>query len=252
MAAPTWLHEEHFTIRTFDIDNHKRTSAPALIRILHEAAMQNVLKLGVSVWHLEPHQLAWVLLRQQVAMERMPMLGEMIKVVTYPAGFDHLFTFRDYKIYDEAGALIAWSNSTWVLMNTEDRKLARIPEFIMEFRKFMPEPGDCLPRPADTLPKFERVDQSCPFRVNWHNLDFNLHLTNSIYLEWMLDALPEEVLRHGALLSLDLQYKAEALWKEDLRAEIQCLDTGDYLHRLIRISDEKELAMARSLWGFPM
>lgn len=248
MEAPTWLHEELFTVRTFDIDNHKRASAPALLRMLHEAAMQNVLKLGVSVWDLEPHQLAWVLLRQQVVIERMPMLGEVIKVVTYPSGFDRLFTYRDYKVYDDTGALIAWSGSTWVLMDMESRKLARIPDFIMEFRKFMPEPEDCLPRPTDALPAFGQADQSCPFRVNWHNLDFNLHLTNSVYLEWMLDALPEEVLRNRTLLSLDLQYKAEALLSEDLRAEVQCRAEGDYLHRLVRTADEKELAVGRSIW----
>lgn len=250
MSEKNLVQDSRFTIRTYEIDNQKRASVPALINLLHEAAMQNVINLGVSVWHLEPLRLAWVLLRMQVSVSRMPVLGETIRIITYPAGFERLFTYRDYKVYDEKDEMIAWASSSWVLMDIESRSLARIPEFILEFRSNMPEPSTCLPRPIGGMPKWEELQpQNLHFRVNWHDLDFNLHATNSMFVKWMVESLPEDTLLNSALQWMDIQYKAEILWKEELLSQVYQQEDGAFLHRLVRVSDHKELAVGMTKWG---
>lgn len=245
---PNWQEEAYYTIRTYEIDSRKQATIPALVKLMHETAMQNVLRLGVSVWDLEPHHISWVLMRKQLFIHRMPQLGEQVKVVTYPTGFERLFTFRDYKVYDKTGELIASSGSTWVLMDTVQRNLARIPDFILEFRKFSPAPELCLPRPSGQLPKMTEVHHHLDFTVHWHDLDFNDHLNNMYYLQWMLEAMPDRLLTNGRMSELDIQYRAEAQWKDLVRSEIQYLSAGQFLHRLVRPNDGKELAFALSKW----
>ena len=63
-----------------------------MINLMQEAAMQNVIKMGVSVWDLEPHNISWVLMRLLLNVQRVPMLGERIKIVTHPAGFEKIYT----------------------------------------------------------------------------------------------------------------------------------------------------------------
>ena len=241
-------HTEHFIIRTYEIDHRKRATVPALIRLMHEAAMQNVLILKLSVWDLEPQNISWVLMRKTMHFSRLPVLGEKISVLTYPAGFERLFTYRDYRVFDESGAQIAWSSSTWLLMDTRLRRMTHIPASILEFNDRMPDQKDCLPRPAGKIPKVETPLPGLQYEVNFYDLDFNNHLNNTLYVKWMLEALPDEVLEQQHLTTLHIQYRAECRWKEKVQSETQPLSDNAYLHRLFLIEDGKELAVAVSEW----
>lgn len=241
-------HAESFVIRTYEIDHHKRATIPAMVRLMHEAAMQNVLKLKLSVWDLEAQNISWVLMRKSMHFERLPMLGERITVLTHPAGFERLFTYRDYRVFDEANEQIAWSSSTWLLMDTRQRRMTRIPPAILAYNNQMPAPEDCLPRPGTKVPKMEEAQRERRYEVNFFDLDFNHHLNNTLYIKWMLEALPDQVLESGRLRQLSIEYRAECRWKERVVAETREVDAHTYLHRLRLAKDGKELAAARSEW----
>lgn len=247
IKLPTPLaYRENFTIRTYETGQRKEATAAHLLKLMHEAAMQNVIQLKVSVWDLEKLKISWVLRHMQVQINRLPRLGENITVLTYPAGFQRLFTFRDYRVFDEAGEQIAFAASKWLLMNTENRRMAPIPDHIAQLE--MPAEADCLPRPQGKLPPWQTTEFQQRFQVTWHALDFNGHLNNVYYLNWMLEPLPPEILKEQQLVQLDLLYRAEVTWKEEVVAEVHRLEEQEYLHRLVRASDGKELAAAKSQW----
>lgn len=241
-------YEENFTIRTYEIDNRKQATPAALVRLMQEAAMQNVLKLKLSVWDLEPHNISWVLMRLYLQIKRAPKLNERIRLETYPASFEKIFTHRDYKIFAEDGTLLAYSSSTWLLMDMTTRRMTRIPDFIMQYQPHTPAEADCLPRPIDRLPALERVDHHKQYEVNWHDLDWNMHLNNTIYIQWMLETVPDDILQNGQLERFDILFKLEGRWKEAVTSEVQQLDERTFLHRLIRAADAKEMASMQTQW----
>lgn len=244
-----FIHRETFRIRTYEINQQKVISVPALVRLMQEAAMQHVLKLKLSVWDLEPLHLAWVLIRIQLKVNRYPELDEQISIETYPSGFEKVFTHRDYRVYDAQGKQIAAASSTWLLMNTQERKMSRIPDSFLAFNKLLPDPATFLPKASAKLPLVETVDLTKAFSVQWHQLDFNLHLNNTFYVQWMLEALPEEVLMWGLLKEMDLLYRTECHWQDEVVSETQTVAPGIFLHRLRRLSDNQELALGRSKWN---
>lgn len=241
-------HTEEFVVRTYEIDNQKKATIPALVKLMHEAAMQNVIQLNLSVWDLEPHHISWVLMRKWLRISELPKLGDQIKVFTTPAGFEKFFTYRDYKVFNQKGELLAASSSTWLLMDTQKRKMTRIPEFILAMQPHMPKLEDTLERPKVKLAKFEKAEWIKNYQVNWHDLDFNLHLNNTYYIQWMLEALPDEILMHHQMKSIDIIYRAESLWKDQVVSQTQSLGNKTYLHQLIRKRDEKELAFAKTIF----
>lgn len=245
-TLPSIAYTGHYKVRTYEIDSHKRMTVPALIQLMQETSMQNVIELKLSVWDLEPHHISWVLMRKNLQIKRLPILGEPIKVLTYPAGFEKIFTHRDFKIFDANDELIAHAATTWLLMDTEKRKMTRIPDFIFTFK--MPTPDNCLPRANRRLPKFEKADAVQSFTVNWHNLDFNEHLNNTYYIQWMLEALPKDILKNRQLKEMNIQYKLECYWKDEVFSEMQQMEGGVFLHRLVRKADGKELASGESIW----
>ncbi|NUO02893.1 MAG: hypothetical protein HUU01_19975 [Saprospiraceae bacterium] len=241
-------YSESFAVRTYEIDHCKRATIPALIRLMQEAAMQNVIQLGVSIWDLEAQNISWVLLRKSMQVFRLPGLGERIRVSTCPTGFDRRFTYRDYKIFGADEELLIQSSSAWLLMDTITRRMAPIPGFILDFEAKMPAPEKCLPRPEFRFPKFEQANFTKAFEVNWHDLDFNLHLNNTLYIQWMLEAMPPDMLQEKRVAGMEVLYRAESRWNDVLYTETQMLDEHTYLHRLMKKGEEKELAMALSRW----
>jgi len=234
-----------YQIRTYEIDRNKETTVPALIQLMQEAAMQNVIELNLSVWDLEPHHISWVLMRQRMEFKRFPKLGEKIRVYTRPTGFEKFFTYRDYIIYDADNQPIVTAATTWLLMDTRSRRMTRIPDFI---KKIDIATENHLPRVDQKLPKFTQVDFGRQHEVSWYNLDFNEHLNNTVYFQWMLEDVSDDVLLNKKLMELQMQFRTEARWREEIISQIQHFSENEYLHQLIRKKDGKELASALSVW----
>ena len=157
--------QDEYIIKAYDIDMHKNASPLALLKLMHETAMQNVMKLNISVWDLEPLHLSWVLMRQYVHFDRLPKLGKKIQILTYPAGFQKVMTYRDYKVVDEQGALIIHSSSTWLLMDTQKRTLTNIPPAILALKKDIPPSETCLPRANFKLAQVKTPTMSKHYEV---------------------------------------------------------------------------------------
>lgn len=240
-------HQETYTVKTYDIDAFKQMTAPALSRVLNEVAMQHVLKLKLSVWDLEPHQIGWVLLRLELHINRLPLLGEQIHIQTYPSGFERVFTYRDYRVLDEHGKDIATASTTWVLLNTETRRPTRIPAWISERAPEEPEQAYCLPRPQAQLKEWTAASGKQNCIVGWYDLDFNWHLSNTHYLRLLLDSMPADFLQTHQPKIIRVHYKSEANLNDSLSSESAKLDGYLFQHQLLR--GPTALAIAETVWN---
>lgn len=237
-----------FNVGAYAIDARKRLTVPALIRLMQEAAMINVIRIQLSVWDLEQYAVSWVLLFMYVDVYRLPVLGEDLQVLTFPSGMDRLYTYRDFKVYDAAGELVAQASSTWLLMDTKRRRPTRLPQLILDAEPYLPSPEHRLPRPDFKLePTTELAGEPLDFRVGYHDLDFNHHLNNVRYVPWMLESVPQEVLAERELERMELQYIQEVLYGTTLQS-VRSAPTEDttYQHELRK--GEQAVARMRTYW----
>ncbi|MEM9721501.1 MAG: acyl-ACP thioesterase domain-containing protein, partial [Bacteroidota bacterium] len=216
---PDLIRDTQYTIRTYEVNSRKEATVPALIRLMHEAAMENVLKLKMSVWDLEPIHIAWVLMRKHIRIYRIPMLGETIKIRTHPSGFEKVFTYRDYRVWDADGNKLAEVSTTWLCMDTQTRRMTRIPEHIRSLE--LPPKEECLPSPERKPLPFGTANHQYPYRVNWFDLDFNSHLNNVHYVQWMLESVDKNLLENANVQEVELQYKAESLLHDEILSEVE-------------------------------
>ncbi|MCI5083990.1 MAG: thioesterase [Saprospiraceae bacterium] len=242
---PELFFEYQHTIRSYEIDASKSASVPALIQIMHEAAMKHVLQLGLSAYELEKHHLAWVLIQQRIDILRLPMLGETIRIKTNPSGLERVITYRDFQILDGEGAVLAKASTSWLLMDTQTRKMARYPEDIAAILSPTNE-LEHLPRPDRKLALPEKNDHQKSFRIQYYDLDFNGHLSNFFYMKWMLLAFPFTFLQKHDLQHFDIKIMGESYLDEILESTIEQIDDQAYAHQLTR--DDKVLAVGRTKW----
>lgn len=241
------VHIETFRIRGYDVDVQKRASIPAIIQMMHDTAMEHVLRLGLSAFQLEVHALGWVLVRQRLHIQRLPVLGATVTVRTVPTGRDKILAYRDFYLLDSEGAVLATMSTAWLLMDIRTRRLASYPDFILSWLE-KTQTSEHLERPrmhggagAVHTSSNEKV-----FRVDWFSLDFNRHLTNYYYQRWMLEVLSADVLEHQSLEAYEIQFKGESHLDDTLAVSVAYIGNGEYLHSVR--NGEKELAHGWSKW----
>lgn len=249
MVDTDLLYTQDYKVRAYEIDAQQRMTVPALSRLMQEAALQNVIQIGMSYWDLQAHHISWVLTRQQISVQRLPELNEPIRIHTYPAGFLRAFALRDFWVETQAGESLAHSASTWLLMDTRTRRMASPPDFVLAFNDRMPPRDQCLPRITGQLEKLDAANYTADYTVHWHDLDFNQHLNNTLYIQWMLDPVPSTVLAKQQLTFLDIEYRAESQLADLLQSQVQVTETEAYCHRILRPADGKVLANAFTRWS---
>ena len=148
-------------------------------------------------------------------------------------------------LYHCAGNQIVSAATTWLLLDTKRRRMARIPQFILDFD--MPD-IEFLQRPSNKIKTSTRADISDAYTVKWHEIDWNEHLNNIHYTIKMLDAIPRKILENCRLKCLNLTYKTECKLGEKILVQTDTQTEGEYLHCLKNIDTEKDAAYAISTW----
>lgn len=227
-----------------------RLTPPHLIRLFQEAAMRNTVRLRLSSPELmADFGLSWVLRRQRVRVERLPAMGETGTVVTAPTGFARrLLTYRDFYLLDEDGCQLAAASSEWLLLHLKSRRPHPIPDHILAIQPDLAPASAQLERPAGNVSPPPSDAPTADFRVAYHQLDFNDHLTNPVFPELMLEPLGHAFLTAHSPRLLDVAYHLEARYGDALTAQAGP-PNGDrlaYAHALRRGADV--LATMRTEW----
>jgi len=239
------IYIEKNIVKGYDVDQNQQMSVPAMIHMLHEAAMQQVLQLKLSAKELAAHNLGWILHQQYLEVFEQPKLGDELEVITHPSGKEKVFNYRDFQMKNNEGKILAQASSTWLLLDTKTRSMAAYPDFIEEILQTSNELPN-IPRAPRLRVKMKTPNWQKTFQVGYHDLDFNGHLSNFYYFKWMLDTMPSKFLLTNKLQSFQLKFKEECLLDEIVIVKIQEEADGSFLHVVLR--DEKVLAEGRTVW----
>ncbi len=176
---PLPVYREEFRIRHSEADIHGKLKLRAMADYFQEAAAMHAELLGVGVGYLAETGRAWVLSRLKFRIERYPLLGETLSLVTYPSGFDRLFARRQFELRGAGGAIAAVGSSGWLLLDfatlrplSPETIAGKLPDN-SDKTEFFPALGKLPRRPAE------------PFRseiVCYSAADVNGHLNNAEYV----------------------------------------------------------------------
>lgn len=238
---------DNYTVRSYEVHNDGRVNMPAICNYLQETAGNHAAKLGWSIEQMESKNWTWFLSRLKVEMQDYPIWRDQIIVKTWPAQYDKIITERDFQIFNDDEELIGTAISSWVVIDLNTRRPIRIPDGIKnlitnerdrsmntDMRSKMDSPGQI---------HFQRS-----FSVRYMDLDVNKHVNNVHYIEWAMEALPEEILTNKKMASLDIIFRSECLYGDTVNSIAGQSGDHVYHHRLLRDSDHKELALVETKW----
>lgn len=203
------LHENTYSIGYSDIDFMKNLKCSALFGFFQDTASEAADKLGAGVDKLaEKYSAAWVLTRIRVEFERIPKWNEKITVLTWPHPPGKIEFERDFRVLDETGNVIIRAVSNWVIIDTNTRELKKSDFIEMKYPTFIREHAlECRPGRLKPSGRPEPVYKKV---VGYSDVDFNGHINNSRYIDYIMDCFPVESHKRYTIKAIEVNYIKEA------------------------------------------
>lgn len=245
----SFIQTDTFTLRGYECDAFGRVSIPALMNLMQESANRNAIDYGIGIADLERQGFGWMLMRFQLRMHEYPRYGQTIRLITYPTFVEKFFIYRDFRVEDETGNLLADASSIWLVFSVEKRAAVPLPSFI----KTLSPPANIDPLPKLTSrPDFQTKafvpTQQKDVEVGWLSIDQNQHVNNVAYVAWLLEAIDKKTLQTGELAEIDLVYRTESHWGDYLQVQSATESPNTFIHRIVHPELGKDVLLARSRW----
>jgi acyl-ACP thioesterase len=214
---------------------------------LLESASEQAALYEVGVTDLFQKGRTWVLSRFHVVFDRFPEWGEDVRIETWPSAKFPLYAVRDFEVNTAAGRA-ARATSSWLIIDLKTRRPVKTAEHMEAF--------PLLERRAveddfASLPALTREDVRREFPVFFSDLDINRHFTATAYIHRALETVPREILFGGRPISIEVNFRSEAFYGDTIVSRLERTSPSDFLHRLSRASDDKELTLLRTAWSLP-
>jgi len=242
--------EKEYSVHSYETDTRGLVKATALLNYLQDSAGEHAGRLGLGVLDLLKRDMTWVLSRYHVLIHRFPPLGARIVVTTWPSGKRGHFATRDFEVADGGGQPVLSATSSWMVLDLAQKKTVEVlsvvgPEYAIDRR--------ALQDAFASLPALAATDAEARFRVETVHLDWNRHVNNAVYIEWALEAVPRDVLLALRPADIEVSYKAEAVYGDEVVSAVQRIDEGGsgpvFLHRISHADTGTELARLRTRWA---
>jgi acyl-ACP thioesterase len=222
---------------------------PILCKWLQEVAVADAAILGVAVDTLIENGVAWVLSRLHLEMQRWPTSNEYIVIETWPQAANRLFTERRFNVVDAADNSIGTASTLWLILDLERRRPVRLPAHVVER---LGELGlGSEPRRFGDLVTPDPADRELAFTVRRSDLDSAEHVNNTSYVEWAIEAVPDEVWASHDLAELEIHFLSECHHGQTVLSRSQVVGSEnetEVRHQLMRHEDGAEVARALTIW----
>jgi acyl-ACP thioesterase len=238
------------SVHYYEINIQRQASPMAVLNFFEETAVRQSEACGYGIGRLIDQGLIWILTNWSINMERYPGWMENVLVETRVCKFERFYAFREFKIRDEQNNILGTAVSRWIFYDLNRNRPVRVPLEIAEAFGVNHQKNEDIKFAGIEIP--DSYDPGMEFRVRLSDIDTNNHVNNTRYVEWMLEAVPFPIHQAFFPASLEVAYKKEAVYGEDVLSEVkQEPDLPGHLkfcHRITEKVTGAELARAITLW----
>lgn len=209
-----------------DCDHTGKPRLANIVDYLQDASTFQSEEVGVGVDYLWSHNSAWVLASWQLDMDRLPNIGENLKVWTNPYNIKGFFGERNYMLSDVDDNFFLRGNSIWMYVDLETGRPKRVdPEMFSAYEMGEPIEMEYLDRKFN-MP--DDLEEKTGINAPKLFLDTNQHVNNAKYLALAEEFLPDDFIARR----IRTEYKAPARYGDVMRPFTK-LD-GDCFYASIR------------------
>ncbi len=237
-------HKNYLQTKSYFINRFGKLSTSYLFYQMQDIAWEHANILGFGYNKLKEGQQFWVLSRLLVKIDRRPVWGENFTLETWSRGTDGFYGYRDFNFVDDAGKNIIQATSSWLVINSETKRIVRLTDF------------DNFPKYEESVfgenagkvqsPKSDSELQFTP--VLFNEIDINQHFNTGRYIERIIDSYDFGFHEKNELIEFEINFIKEGLPTDQLAVKKQFVDETNHLCSVVRESEGVELIRARLVW----
>jgi medium-chain acyl-[acyl-carrier-protein] hydrolase len=184
------MYEQTIKVRYSEIGPDGKMGLPQILDYFQDTSTFHSEDLGVGVEYYKRMNKAWLLAAWDVEIERYPVFGETLRVITIPYGFKGFYGLRNFALCDQQNRMIVKANSTWFWFDNQKGIPARVEE---EVKQAYPlgEKLEMEYRPRKILLP-EAGEEREPFSVRKYQLDTNGHVNNAQYIYMAMEYVEDD------------------------------------------------------------
>jgi acyl-ACP thioesterase len=242
------MFEKQFELRYFEMGQQGEASPVTILTLLEEAAADHCLSIGYSLYDLLEKGIGWVLLSGCMVMERYPEYKEKITIRTWLSELGTCRGTRENIILDEQGAVIGRARGFWLFFNIKRRRPARIFDEILE--RWTINSKECLKnKDQQKIEPIKAAKYKKEFLVHRYDMDSNEHVNNLRYLQWAMEAIPDEIINNCYLHTIDGCFVGEAQYGHTIESLTeQDGRKKNFTHTIRDLNSKKVCSTARTVW----
>lgn len=244
----TPVYSKNFSVQLHDINLHGVIKPSGFFNIFQSTSSEQSSSLGIPITELIKRKLTWVVSRYHLKVKAYPRWKDEVTVSTWRSEKNDRFAPREFEVKDKSDKQVAVATSSFMLIDLVSRKpvspLEKFPFYPILEKRVLHD--DFKP-----LESFELPDSESYFQVRKHDLDVNRHVNNTLYIEWALESVPDDVFDGFLPTEIEVAFRGEAFYGDTVISLIKRIKQGPettFLHRLLRQSDGMELTRLKTAW----
>ena len=207
-------------IRYSETDSDGRLTLDALLNYFQDCSTFHSEDVGLGIGYMKEIGQAWVLSSWQIVVNRYPLLGEKVKIVTLPYELKAFLGYRNFAMMDEKGEYLAKANSLWSLLDMTTGKPVVVNE-AMHKGYTIDEKLDMNYAPRKIAVPEGGVTEEM-IVVKKHHLDTNHHVNNGQYVNIAMEYLPDDFV----IRQMRAEYKKQAFLDDILYPYVVPVENG--------------------------
>jgi len=208
------VHTDTYGITWQDTDAKGRLSVTALTRLFQESAWRHAVLLGFGFDYLAEHNAIWVMFRLHLQITDWPQWAENITIRTWPGKLKGIVATREFVVEDQAGKRLGAATSDWLVIGREDRR----PRKTGLLERFLPYILHDATPPVQALNPNRKLQTELLGRhkVGYSEIDLHQHANTSRYFEWVIDTLPESLVREKTINHISMHFVSECSMGDEI------------------------------------
>jgi len=220
------LFESERIIGTSQCDVSAKWKLHSMLEAIQDAGTSHCRRLGISSLDLRDRKLSWVIFRTDMFVYRYPELGEKVTVQTFTKGGNYKFYPRYYQVFDQNHEVVCKAGSLWMLMDILSRRTVSLNEsgVVLPDYNGMNE----LIAFSAVKRKIDGKEHTWTYQPVYNDIDLNGHVNNTMYAEWLCNALGINMMKEYEVESLSIAYNYEILSTDLVTCKL-CQNSNEFL-----------------------
>uniref|UniRef100_A0A7N0U7K6 Acyl-[acyl-carrier-protein] hydrolase n=1 Tax=Kalanchoe fedtschenkoi TaxID=63787 RepID=A0A7N0U7K6_KALFE len=254
-----------FQVRSYETGSDMTVSINTVLNYLQESAVVWGREMGFTegvgfarTQELSKQDLSWVVVKLQFEIDKYPTWGDVVQVESWmnKSGKKVLCLnsfFRDIK----SDEILLRASRSFVLLNNKTRRRIKFPDEVQEgFERYQLDRSLNAHNENLKIPKLEEAAADYVYKgltPKWSDIDFNNHVNNTKYANWILEGTPESLATSHKLVSLALEFRRECPPKTTITSFTTLKDSiteSDEVHcqHLLQFEDGSEILRGATVW----